>query len=325
MTAKMNGNKKPNNYLNSVYSGPVIAILVIGIFLSLYSHQFLRVSNFINVGNQIAINIIIAVGMTILISSGGIDLSVGANVALSGIVTALYFINTPGGGFASVGIILGLTCGLVLGVVNGLIVALLKAPPFITTLGTMGVYRGIALVWSGGRPLSGIHPGFIDSFSGFIGPFPKQALIALLVTLAGGFMLNKTVLGRVAQALGGNERTVKVSGLAVTKYKIILYALTGFTAALGGMVLTSMMAVAEPIAGQFYELDAVAVVVLGGTSLQGGKGTVLGTLLGALLLGIVRNGLNIVGVPANYQQLFIGLIIMAAVVAGSRRSMEHQR
>ncbi len=317
--------KNFKHFLNSVYSGPVIAILGIGLFLSLFSPQFLKISNFINVGNQIAINIIIAVGMTILISSGGIDLSVGANVALSSIVTAYYFINAPAGGSAPIGVVIGLVCGLLLGTINGLIVALLKAPPFITTLGTMGVYRGIALVWSGGRPLTGIDKDFIGYFSGFIGPFPKQILFALLIAVVGGFILNRTVLGRIAQALGGNERTIKISGLAVTKYKIILYALAGFTAALGGMVLTSMMAVAEPIAGQFYELDAVAVVVLGGTNLQGGKGTVLGTLLGAFLLGMVRNGLNIIGVPANYQQLFIGMIIMVAVIAGSSRLLEKRK
>lgn len=316
---EQNRGRNLKKFLGSVYSGPIFAILILGIFLSLYSPQFLQASNFINVGNQIAINIIIAVGMTILITSGGIDLSVGANVALTGVLIALYFRSAPDEGSALLGILIGLGCGVVLGTINGLIVAFLKAPPFITTLGTMGVFRGFALILSGGRPLMGINQNFIQTFSGFWGHFPKQALIALIIAGAGGFVLNRTTLGRIAQAMGGNESTVRISGIPVALYKVVLYALTGVMAALGGMVLTSMMAVAEPIAGQFYELDAVAVVVMGGTMLQGGKGTVLGTLLGAFLLGIIRNGLNIIGVPANYQQLFIGLIIMAAVIVGNKK------
>jgi len=306
-------------FFSSVYSGPIIAILVIALFLSVFSPQFLKVTNFVNISNQIAINIIIAVGMTILITSGGIDLSVGANVALTGVIIALYFRAMPEGGSPLVGILIGIGIGALLGAVNGAVVAYLKAPPFITTLGTMGVYRGFALVLSGGRPLMGINTDFVHIFSGFIGAVPQQFIIALLFTLVGAFLLNRTSIGRIAQCMGGNEKTLRVSGIPVELYKVLMYVITGMLAAVAGMVLTSMMAVAEPIAGQFYELDAVAVVVMGGTQLQGGKGTVLGTLLGAVLLGVVRNGLNMLGVPANYQQLFVGMIIMIAVVSGSRR------
>jgi len=316
--------QKTKEFFSSVYSGPIIAILVIGLFLTIFSPQFLKVSNFVNISNQIAINIIIAVGMTILITSGGIDLSVGANVALTGVIIALYFRAMPEGGSPLVGILIGLGIGALLGLINGVVVAYLKAPPFITTLGTMGVYRGFALVLSGGRPLMGINENFVHIFSGFIGAMPRQFLIALLFTGMGAFILNRTSVGRIAQCMGGNERTLRVSGIPVELYKILMYMITGILAALAGMVLTSMMAVAEPIAGQFYELDAVAVVVMGGTLLQGGKGTVFGTLLGAILLGVMRNGLNMLGVPANYQQLFVGLIIMIAVISGSRRKSPAQ-
>ncbi len=312
-------NRISNFLKNSVYSGPVVAILFFGIILSVYSPHFLKAVNFINISNQIAINIIIAVGMTILVTSGGIDLSVGANVALTGVIIALYFRGVPTGGSPLIGVLIGLSSGAVIGLINGLLVTLLNAPPFIATLGTMSVFRGIALVLSGGRPLMGINPGFVGIFSGFAGPVPIQFLIALLMSAAGYVVLNHMQIGRYAQAIGGNERAVKVSGLPVNRYKLLLYVLTGILAAIGGMVLMSMMDVAEPIAGQFYELDAVAVVVMGGTLMQGGRGTIIGTLLGAILLGIVRNGLNIVGVPANYQQLFVGLIIMIAVIAGSKR------
>jgi ribose transport system permease protein len=305
-------------FQTSVYSGPVLAIIIFGVALALYSPHFLQVSNFVNISNQIAINIIIAVGMTILIISGGIDLSVGANVALTGVLITLYFRGAPGGGSVLIGIAIGITCGALLGLINGLIVSVLKAPPFIATLGTSGVFRGIALVLSEGRPLMGVNEGFIRVFSGFVGRVPLQFIIALGIVLVGFITLNHLKIGRIAQATGGNERCVRTSGIRVERYKVILYVITGVLAAIGGMVLTSMMAVAEPIAGQFYELDAVAVVVMGGTLMQGGKGTVIGTLLGAVLLGIVRNGLNIIGVPANYQQLFVGLIILIAVVAGNR-------
>ena len=165
----------------------------------------------------------------------------------------------------------------------------------------------------------GINETFVSLFRGFIGPVPTQVVIALAVAGIGAFILNRTTVGRVAQALGGNEDCVRISGGRTTLYKLVLYTLTGMLAATGGLVLTSMMAVAEPIAGLFYELDAVAVVVMGGTLLSGGFGTIFGTLLGAALLGIVRNGLNMLGISAIFQQLIIGLIIMLAVIAGSRR------
>jgi len=244
------------------YLGLIFAVLAIGVFLSIASPYFLNVTNFINIGNQIAINIIIATGMTIIICSGGIDLSVGSNVALTGVIVAQYFYvagSSPLSIFA--GVLVGIGIGAAVGLLNGMFVAVLKIPPFITTLGTMGVVRGLALVFSGGRPLMGMPDNFLKLASGFIGGVPKSVIVAAVTALIGAFLLKNTTLGRFAKAMGGNERCVLISGINTKKYKTIIYTLGGVLAAISGIALTSMMATAEPIAGTWYELDAIAVVV----------------------------------------------------------------
>jgi len=304
------------------YIGIIGAIIVIGIFLSFASPYFLKANNFVNIGNQIAINLIIAVGMTLVITSGGIDLSVGANVALTGIVVALYFsIAGDDPYMIFLGLLLGIVVGSGIGLVNGFIINWLNVAPFITTLGTMVAFRGLALVLSNGRVLYGMPKGFESVFAGFVwGGIPKPVIAAIVTSIVGVFLLNNTTLGRYIKALGGNEQCVRVNGINIKRIKIIIYALGGAMASISGLALTSMMNAAEPIAGNFYELDAIAVVVMGGTNLMGGKGTVVGTILGALLLGVVRNGLNIMRVAPNYHQLVVGVIILAAVIAGSRKS-----
>lgn len=301
------------------YRGSLIGIVVFFVALSILSPVFLSMNNFVNIFNQITVNAIIAAGITLLIISGGIDLSVGSILALCGIFTANYFRNAPAGGSVLIGILIGVVIGVSCGLFNGLLIAYLHIPPFIATLGTMSIFRGMALVFSGGRPLMDLNERYINLFTGFIGPLPKQFVLAILISLLLYLVLERTSVGRVAFALGGNERCVMISGINIKTYKLLFYGLSGLLAALGGMVLTSMIAAAEPIAGMNYEMDAIAVVVMGGTSMEGGKGNILGTLLGAILLGIVRNGLNLLGVDANYQQLFIGLIIMIAIVSGSSK------
>lgn len=301
------------------YLGLVLAILLLGVFLSFASPFFLSASNFVNIGNQIAVNIIIAVGMTLIITAGGIDLSVGSNLAVTGVTVALFlrsFGDLPGG--ALLGLLVGIGVGLAIGLINASLVSLLSIPAFITTLGMMVALRGLALIISNGRVVSGLPTTFEGLFAGFIWGFPKPVLVALLVVLVCAFILNKTPLGRVATAIGGNERCVEVCGLSVRTYKYAIYGIGAICAAVSGMTLTSMMDAAEPIAGNFYELDAVAVVVMGGTDLNGGRSTILGTVLGALLLGMVRNGLNLMEVPAYYHQLMVGVVILLAVVLGSR-------
>ena len=311
---------KGKRRIPGTYAGLIFAILALSLFLTLASPYFLNINNFINIGNQIAINIIIATGMTLVVCSGGIDLSVGSNVALTGVIVALYFYGVEPGPFSILlGVLVGIGVGSLIGLLNGILVSILKIPPFITTLGTMGVVRGLALVFSGGRPLMGMPDGFLALAGGFIFGVPKSVVVAVLIAIIGYIILDKTILGRFARALGGNERCVLVSGINTKKYKIFIYTLEGALAAISGIALTSMMATAEPIAGTWYELDAIAVVVMGGTTLEGGKGSIPGTVLAALLLGITRNGLNIMGVPANYHQLLVGIIILIAVVAGAFR------
>ncbi len=301
------------------YRGSLIGIVIFFLALSILSPVFLSMNNFINIFNQITVNIIIAAGITLLIIGGGIDLSVGSVLALCGIFTANYFRSAPSSGSVMVGILIGLAVGVSCGLFNGLLIAYLRIPPFIATLGTMSIFRGMALVFSGGRPLMDLNPQYINLFTGFIGPLPKQFVLAILISLFLYFLLQKTTIGRVAFALGGNEKCVRISGINVKAYKLLFYGISGLLAAIGGMFLTSMIAAAEPIAGINYEMDAIAVVVMGGTSMEGGKGNILGTIFGAILLGIVRNGLNLLGVDANYQQLFIGLIIMIAIISGSTK------
>jgi ribose transport system permease protein len=303
------------------YIGILGAIVVISIFLSIASPYFLKINNFVNIGNQIALNLIIAVGMTLVITIGGIDLSVGANVALTGIVVALYFYAAGGSTLAVIGgLLVGLGVGIAIGAINGFLITRLNVPPFVATLGGMVAFRGLALVLSNGRVLYGLPKNFEAVVGGFIaGALPKSIIVASVVAAIGVFLLNKTTLGRHAKAIGGNEQCVRVCGINVNRLKMTIYIIGGAMASISSLALASMMNAAEPNAGNFYELEAIAVVVMGGTSLMGGKGTVVGTILGALLLGLVRNGLNLLRVPPNFHQLIVGLIILGAVMAGSTR------
>jgi ribose transport system permease protein len=303
------------------YIGILGAIVAISIFLSIASPYFLKINNFVNIGNQIALNLIIAVGMTLVITIGGIDLSVGANVALTGIVVALYFYAAGGSTLAVIGgLLVGLGVGIAIGAINGFLITRLNVPPFVATLGGMVAFRGLALVLSNGRVLYGLPKSFEAVVGGFIaGALPKSIIVASVVAAIGVFLLNKTTLGRHAKAIGGNEQCVRVCGINVNRLKMTIYIIGGAMASISSLALASMMNAAEPNAGNFYELEAIAVVVMGGTSLMGGKGTVVGTILGALLLGLVRNGLNLLRVPPNFHQLIVGLIILGAVMAGSTR------
>jgi ribose/xylose/arabinose/galactoside ABC-type transport system permease subunit len=293
-------------------------IAVIGIGLTMASPHFMSIQNFVNVGNQIAINVIIALGMTILITGGGIDLSVGSNVALTGIVVAQYFhMAGPGNSSILVAILIGLAVGGAIGLVNGMIISLLDVPPFICTLGTMTAIRGFAFVASDGRPIMGMPKEFLNVFYGFVAGIPKPVITAAAVAILAAFIFNRTTFGRKVKAIGGNERCVRICGIDVVGMKILLYGLVGALSAMAGLVLTTTMATADPLAGNWYELDAIAVVVMGGTLLNGGKGTIVGTLLGAVLLGLVRNGLNLLSIQATYHTLVVGLLILFSVILSS--------
>jgi ribose/xylose/arabinose/galactoside ABC-type transport system permease subunit len=280
-------------------------------FLSPY---FLTVSNLLNVLEQTAINAVIAVGMTFVIVSGGIDLSVGSMVAFSGVLLASALqAPLPVPAAIAAGLLAGALCGLV----NGLLVTLGRLPPFIATLGMMSVARGAALVFTAGRPVSGFAAGFRTLATGRVLGIPAPVLVAATVYLLAHLLLTRTRFGRYVYAIGGNEEATRLSGVPVRFHKTMVYVLSGMMSALAAILLTARLNSAQPIAGIMYELDAIAATVIGGTSLLGGSGSLGGTLVGALIMGVLRNGLNLLGMPSLTQQIVIGVVIIVAVLVDS--------
>jgi ribose transport system permease protein len=293
--------------------GPFIALLVVAAGLAVMSPDFLTVANLLNVMRQVSINALIAFGMTLVILLGGIDLSVGSMLALSSVFTATLISR---GTDPVVATLVGIASGAVMGAANGLVIAKGKVAPFIATLGTMTILRGLALVVSNGSPVTGINSDFFTMLGGgYVAdliPIPViwMALMFALIW----FVLKKTVFGRHVYAVGGNEEASRLSGVSVDRVKIWVYTLSGAMSAMAGIILTSRLNSAQPTAGAGYELDAIAAVVLGGTSLTGGRGWIFGTLVGALLIGVLNNGLNLLGVSSFYQQVIKGVVILLAVL-----------
>ncbi len=294
--------------------GTLVGLFLLGALLSYLSPFFLTTSNLLNVMEQTAINAVIAVGMTFVILSAGIDLSVGSIAALSGVVMA----NRLLAGWPLAGAILaGLLTGAMCGVFSGLLITRGKLPPFIATLGMMSVARGAALLFTDGRPISGFDESLRWLSTGRIFGIPVPVLLTILLYVLAIVLLNRTRFGRYVYAIGGNEEAARLSGVAVGFHKTLVYVISGVTAALGAVLLTARLNSAQPIAGMMYELDAIAAVVIGGTSLTGGLGTLGGTLIGALTMGVLRNGLNLLGISSFLQQIVIGLVIIAAVLMDS--------
>ncbi|QLI81715.1 ribose ABC transporter permease [Chitinibacter fontanus] len=293
--------------------GPFIALLVLAAGLAITSPDFLTVGNLLNVFRQVSINALIAFGMTLVILLGGIDLSVGSILALSSVVTALMLSH---GVDPVVATSVGILAGAGMGMVNGLIISKGKVAPFIATLGTMTILRGLSLVFSEGRPITGLNSDFFAMLGGgyVAGFIPVPVILMLVMFAVFWFVLKRTVFGRHVYAVGGNEEAAALSGIKTDRIKIWVYTLSGAMAATAGMILTSRLNSAQPTAGTGYELDAIAAVVLGGTSLTGGRGWIFGTLVGALLIGILNNGLNLLGVSSFYQQVIKGVVILLAVL-----------
>ncbi|MDN3954827.1 ABC transporter permease [Sporolactobacillus laevolacticus] len=307
--------------LNGLFSklGPVVALILLVIVVSIMSPSFLQPSNLLNLLRQVSINALIAFGMTFVILTAGIDLSVGSILALTGAITAELIVNgTP----VWLAIIVGILLGVILGVFNGLLIAYGKAAPFIATLATMIIYRGATYVFTNGNPIAGanMNNSFFFQFMGrgyLVGiPFPVIIMVIAFVILY--VFLHKTAFGRQTYALGGNERAAFVAGVKTKKVTILIYLISGFMAALAGMILTSRLSSAQPDAGTAYEMDAIAAVVLGGTSLAGGKGRLFGTLIGALIIGALNNGMNLLGISSFYQQIVKGIVILIAVLMDRR-------
>ena len=291
--------------------GTLLGLIGLSIVLWIMTPYFLTVSNLLNVAQQISINAIIAVGMTFVIITAGIDLSVGSLVAFSGVVLASVL---QAGVPLPIAILVGLGVGLFCGMINGLLITQGRIPPFISTLGMMSVARGAALLYTKGRPVSGFSENFRYLATGEIFHIPVPVIIMGVVYIIAHFVLNRTKLGRYAYAIGGNEEAAILSGINVKLYKTMVYALCGMLSGLAALILTARLNSAQPIAGNMYELDAIAATVIGGTSLMGGEGTVLGTLIGALIMGVLRNGLNLLGVSSFIQQIVIGSVIIIAVL-----------
>ena len=291
--------------------GTLLGLIGLSIVLWIMTPYFLTVSNLLNVAQQISINAIIAVGMTFVIITAGIDLSVGSLVAFSGVVLASVL---QAGVPLPIAILVGLGVGLSCGMINGLLITQGRIPPFISTLGMMSVARGAALLYTKGRPVSGFSENFRYLATGEIFHIPVPVIIMGVVYILAHFVLNRTKLGRYAYAIGGNEEAAILSGINVKLYKTMVYALCGLLSGLAALILTARLNSAQPIAGNMYELDAIAATVIGGTSLMGGEGTVLGTLIGALIMGVLRNGLNLLGVSSFIQQIVIGSVIIIAVL-----------
>lgn len=300
----------------------VIALVVMCIALSILSDRFLTSENAWNVMRQISVNLIISVGMTLVIITGGIDLSVGSILAFSGAFAAgmvKYGAELPGlnlyVAFSLTGIILGgLLVGSFLGWFNGIAITRFKVPPFVATLAMLTIARGLTMLWTGGFPITGLGDNMAFIGTGWFLGIPMPVWISAIVIIGAVVLTKKTKLGRQIYAIGGNETAARLSGLKIQRIKVIVYTIAGGLAALGGIIVTSRLDSAQPNAGMGFELDSIAAVVIGGTSLSGGKGTILGTLQGALIIGILNNGLVLLNVSPFWQQVIKGLVILLAVV-----------
>lgn len=299
--------------------GPLIGFFLLCIVLSILSDSFLTVNNWMNVLRQVSINALIAFGMTFVILTGGIDLSVGSVLALSSAITAGIMASGTNGFTA---IIIGLLAGFLMGALNGVVITKGRIAPFIATLATMTMFRGLTLVYTDGRPITGFASDdilFQMMGRGYFLGIPVPVVFMIVVYVALYFVLKKTTFGRHTYAIGGNEEASRLSGIRVDRLKIGIYSLTGGLSALAGIILTSRLNSAQPTAGTAYELDAIAAVVLGGTSLSGGRGWIFGTLVGALIIGVLNNGLNLLNVSSFYQQVIKGLVILLAVLLDRRK------
>ncbi|WP_235867326.1 ABC transporter permease [Priestia abyssalis] len=307
---EMNGGKAGN--LLAKY-GIYVAFAVLFLILSFTSESFLTTSNILNILRQVSIIGIIAIGMSFVILTGGIDLSVGSIMALSAVV-ATSFAQVDHDHALYIPILLGMLVGLSCGVVNGVMVAKWKVTPFIATLGMMTAARGLAMVYTDGRPVIGLSDAYNYIGIGYFLKLPIPVIVFLAVTIVGILLLNFTVFGRYVFATGGNEQSAKLSGVNVTLIKIGVYSLAGLLAGIAGIVLSSRIMSGSPVLGEGYELDAIAAVVIGGTSLFGGVGSLVGTLMGVLIIGVMNNGLDLLNVSSYYQQILKGAIIVIAVL-----------
>ncbi len=292
-------------------AGTILGLLIIVVVFSLLTPVFLTAPNLINILQQSSLNAVIALGMTLVIISGGIDLSVGPTAALSAVIGATLMV---AGVPIYLAILAALGVGILCGLFNGVLVAYAGLQPFIVTLGGLSLYRALALIYTGGNPVFGIPPEFRALTNGTLLGIPNPVIIVAVIALLLWILLNKTPLGEYILAVGGNEEAARIAGVPVAKTKVATFVISGSLASIAAMILVGRLGAAEPTIGNLWELDAIAAAAIGGASLMGGKGSIVGTLIGAIILGALRNGLTLMNVQAFYQLLATGIIIIAAML-----------
>ncbi|MDR1534508.1 MAG: ABC transporter permease [Planctomycetota bacterium] len=308
-------------------AGPVVALIIMCVILSVANKNFLTSANLLNVSRQMTINGFLSLGMMVCILTAGIDLSVGFTMTLSSVVMAICAVKLGWNPYLS--LFIGVVTGMFLGLVNGLLLTKCKLPhPFISTMATQNIYKGIALVATGATPIASIPPAikwaganFVSSDpSTFLGKVPVCFVMMIVAYLAFSIFLNYTILGRHIYAVGGNMSAARLSGVNVDYVRTMVYVISGFTAAIGGIILTGRTNAAYPLSGMLMENDAIAAVIIGGTSFFGGKGNTLGTFSGVVLITVLRNGLNLLNVTSDLQTIVIGAVILIAVFIDVVRS-----
>ena len=327
---KVNTGKKYRLALGSGFLkenlGIIVALIILCIFLSFFpgtSSSFPTVKNVFNVLRQISTNMLLACGMTMVIILGGINLSVGSVIAISGVIAAgcvsRYNMSIP------VSFLIGVGLGLVFGVFNGFIISRTTIPPFIVTLATMNIARGLAGVYTGGSPVRVVSKEWQWLGAGYFVGIPVPVIIMALFFILSALIMNKTKLGRHIYAVGGNPLAARFSGINVAKVKFLVYTYSGIMAGIAGVILASRMYSGQPTAGEGAEMDAIAAVVVGGTSMAGGSGKLGGTLIGALIIGILSNGLNLMNVNSFWQTVVKGVVILMAVFIDYLRTLKKSK
>jgi ribose transport system permease protein len=288
----------------SVFAGVALLFIV----FSVLTQSFYQPGNLLDILLQSSINTMVAVGMTLVVMTRGIDLSVGSVVGLSSMIAASFLT-----GNLFLGTIAGMLVGVLCGLVNGFLIAKLKLPDFIVTLGMLSIFRGAALIYTDGKPIYGIDPTFRAIFAGDVAGIPTPVLLALAIAFVAFLVVRYTALGEQIIAVGGNEEAARLSGINIDRVKICVYAISGLLASLAGFVLIARVGAAEPIGGTGFELQAIGAAVIGGASLFGGEGNPLGSLIGALTLGAMQNGLTLLNVPSFWQLVATGVVVILAV------------
>jgi len=290
---------------------PFVSLIALCVLIAVLEPRFLSAGNLASVARQTTVITIMAMGMTMVMVSGGIDLSVGSMLALAGVIGAFAMV---GGAPVIAGIAVCVAIGAVCGLINGVAVATLRIPPFIVTLGAMGIYRGISLLITDGKAVVGLPSSFGSLAEGnLFGIVPVPLLIVVVIALTVHFILTSTRLGRYCYAIGSNIEAARYAGVRVSRYQMVFYALLGALTGLAGAIEAARLITGQPTSGEGYELRVIAAVVIGGGSLSGGQGTVIGTIIGSLIMGVLANGANLLGISSFTQQIVIGAVIVLAV------------